>query len=78
MFDSEKMSEADHCKPKRGRPKVTDKEPHSTIVVRLPTALLERAKAAAGDSTVAAFVRQAIEASAKRIERELSRRERKG
>jgi hypothetical protein len=55
-------------KPKRGRPKVTDKEPHSTIVIRLPTTLLNRAKAVA-DGTVAAFVRKAIEDATRRRER---------
>lgn len=55
----------------RGRPKVDDPEPQSSVLTRMPTALLARIKAAAGTMTVAAFIRSAIE-------RELTRRERKG
>lgn len=68
------MAVSDNSQPEKrgpGRPKVVDREPTSAVITRMPTALLARIKAAAGTMTVAAFIRSAIE-------RELTRRERKG
>jgi hypothetical protein len=65
------IKKAEPEKRGRGRPKLAEGEPQSSVLTRMPTALLARIKAAAGTMTVAAFIRSAIE-------RELSRRERKG
>lgn len=53
----------------RGRPKVEGREPRSSVITRMPTALLDRIKAAVGGTGVAAFIREAVEAELKRRER---------